>query len=341
MKRVVIIFLLSILSFNIAFTQNASYNYATSTGTIGTGYNWIDCSTGGTEITSFSQGNAKNGRQEINWPFAFSFYDDNYTTSDQLSIATNGFIRLDANASASWVGVNAYTLNSGGTGFGQIVALCLYNDNFEDAVSHLYYKTTGSSPNRILTVEYNNVEIERYADKYADVQVSFYETSNKVVIKFGDDNITQVGADMGIHSGVSGYFNKWQEVESGTNNTWIEYTRPVKTFNSIVYNQASTGDVIQNQNNAEIMRIDVKVNGGTGTLNLNSIEITADNDADADIASSGVKLYRTTTTTFSTVNMLGTAQSLSGGTATFSSLSYDLPDGTTYIWAVYDIASSA
>ena len=146
---------------------------------------------------------------------------------------------------------------------------------------------------------------------------------------------------MGIHSGVSGYFNKWQEVRSGTNNTWIEYTIPAKSYNSITYNQASTADVYPGQQNAEIIRLDVNVSGGTGSLYLNSIQINANNTSNSDIASSGVKLYRTSTTTFSTANPMGTAQSLSSGVATFSSLNYDLPGGTTYIWAVYDLSSNA
>ena len=334
------VFLLILLFSSISYAQTATFNYSITTGTVGTGYSWIDCS-GGTEITTFSSGDADDGRHEINWPFAFRFYDDSYTTSDQLSISTNGFIRLDGLASTNYTDASNYNLTSTATSLGQIVALCVYDDNFQDAGSHLYYLVSGTAPNRVLTVEYSSVEIDYNDNNYTSVEVSFYETSNKVVILFGSDNINKSGVDMGIHSGVSGYFDKWQEVQSGTNNRWIEYTIPAKSLNNISYNQASTADVYPGQEDAEILRLDVDVAGGTGTLNLNSIKVTANNSANADIASSGVKLYRTSTTTFSTANQLGTAQSLSSGTATFSSLNYDLPGGTTYIWAVYDIASSA
>jgi len=333
------VFLLALLLPNISYSQTASFNYSTTTGTLGTTYSWIDCS-GGSEITTFSSGNADDGRQEINWPFAFRFYDDNYTTSDHLSIGTNGFIRLDGNASTNASTASNYNLNSSGTGLGQIIALAVYDVGFLDATSHIYYQTTGTSPNRIFTIQYQNVEVDYNDNRYASIEVSFYETSNKVVILFGTDNVNRSSVDMGIHSGVSGYYNKWQEVRSGTNNTWIEYDF-VKAVGSITYNQASTADVFPGQIDAEVLRMDVDVTGNTGTLNLNSIQITANNSNNSDIASSGVKLYRTTTTTFSTTNQLGTAQSLSSGTATFSSLNYDLPSGTTYIWAVYDIALSA
>ncbi|RLD66823.1 MAG: hypothetical protein DRI84_03975 [Bacteroidetes bacterium] len=331
--------LISFFFIGNTFGQSATFNYNTSTGNVGTGYSWIDCS-GGTEITTFSSGDADDGRQEINWPFAFRFYDNNYTTSNQLSIGTSGFIRLNGLASTTWQDASNYDLTSTATSFGQIIALCVYDDNFEDGSSHLYYLTTGTSPNRVLTIEFDNVEIDYNDNRFANAQVSFYESSNKVVIKLGTDNINKGGVDIGLHSGVNTFFNKWQEVQSGTNNTWIEYTIPAKALNSITYNQASTADVYPGQIDAEILRMDVNVAGGTGTLILNSIQITANNDNNADIASSGVKLYRTTTTTFSTANLLGTAQSLSGGTATFSSLSYDLPGGINYIWAVYDIAAT-
>ncbi|MBU0764838.1 MAG: hypothetical protein KJ607_08390, partial [Bacteroidetes bacterium] len=114
-----------------------------------------------------------------------------------------------------------------------------------------------------------------------------------------------------------------------------------KALNTITYNQASTNDVIVGTTKNEILRLDVNVTGSTGTLYLNSIVVTSLNTTDADISNNGVKLYRTATTTFATDNQLGTSQSFSSGTATFSSLNYDLPGGTTYIWVTYDIASGA
>ena len=61
----------------------------------------------------------------------------------------------------------------------------------------------------------------------------FTKTSNKIVLKLETDNITKNGADMGIHSGVTGYFHKWQEVSGGTNNAWIEYSAPILVNASI------------------------------------------------------------------------------------------------------------
>jgi hypothetical protein len=132
----------------------------------------------------------------------------------------------------------------------------------------------------------------------------------------------------------------------GTYGEWEDYTVNVqssaaKSLNSITYNQASTDDVLQGANDKEILRLDFDVTGSTGTLNLNSIEVASNNTSDTDIATNGVKLYRTSSTTFATDNLLGSAQSFSSGTVTFSSLAYDLPSGTSYIWVVYDIDAGA
>ncbi len=194
----------------------ASWNYSTQTGTLGTTYNWIDCSSGTTIITG------DDAQGSFLWPFTFSFYDNLYTTANSLSVATNGFIRLDGNASTGYDAASSYTLSSASTELGQIIATSVYDCNV-GASSWVRYLVTGTSPNRILTIEYNNIEIDYNDGKYADVEVNFYETTNKVVISLGTDNITASGVDMGIQSGVSGYFNKWQEVASGTNNAWIEY----------------------------------------------------------------------------------------------------------------------
>jgi hypothetical protein len=201
------------------FGQAASSNYSTQSGALGTTYSWRDCSSGTTIITG------DDAQGSFSWPFTFSFYDNTYTTANSLSVATNGFIRLDGTANTDYNAASSYTLSSGSTELGQIIATSVYDSYVgRTGSSWVKYLVEGSAPNRVLTVEFDDIEIDYNAGRYADVQVSFYETSNKVVLKLGADNIAVAGADMGIHSGVSGYFDKWQEVASGTNNAWIEYT---------------------------------------------------------------------------------------------------------------------
>ncbi len=222
--KILIILITAVIPSQIMAQASASANYSVQTGSLGTGYSWIDCS-GGTSIVT-----GDDKKAAVSWPFNFSFYNNSYTTANSLSVATNGFIRLDGIAAANNYSASAsYNLTSTATEFGQIICMAMY-DCYVGRVgsSWVKYLVTGTAPYRVLTIEYNDLSIPYYAYVYANVQVSFYETSNKIVLKLGDDNITTSGVDMGIHSGVEGYYNKWQEVYSGTNNTWIEYSLPVK-----------------------------------------------------------------------------------------------------------------
>ncbi|MEA1987180.1 MAG: hypothetical protein U9N76_06805, partial [Candidatus Marinimicrobia bacterium] len=121
-------------------------------------------------------------------------------------------------------------------------------------------------------------------------------------------------------------------------------SRPVRTgkiLESITYNQSKYRYADQGATGIPVLRVDIEVTGTSGIFNLNSLEVTSNNTNDADIQTNGVKLFRTSGTTFSTASQLGTSQSFSSGVATFSSLNYALNTGTTYIWVCYDINSGA
>lgn len=204
------------LPLSLSFGASASWSYATATGTLGSTYSWIDCSTG-SSITS-----GDNVAANVAWPFKFNFYDDQYTTSNNLSVCTNGFIRLDGTANTTASAASGYQLQTS-TALGQIIALGVYDDKVGDNGGWVKSLVTGTAPNRIFTIEYHQLEINNTANRYADIQVSFYETSEKVVLKFGSENINQSGVDMGIHSGMAGFFNYWKDVD-GASAGWIEYT---------------------------------------------------------------------------------------------------------------------
>src|SRR5574344_891948 len=199
---------------------SASWNYTTATGALGTKYSWIDCS-GGSNIVS-----GDDAQAFIAWPFDFDFYDNSYTTSNVLSVCSNGYVRLDGTANTSFQSASSYSLTAAATSLGQIIAMGLYDSKVGDGGGWVRSTVTGTAPYRIFTIEYNNLEINWNANVFADIQVQFHETSGKVVLLFGSDNVYQSGADLGIHSGVSNYFHYWQEVASGTNNRWIEYSPP-------------------------------------------------------------------------------------------------------------------
>ncbi|MFA6923160.1 MAG: T9SS type A sorting domain-containing protein [Bacteroidales bacterium] len=78
---------------------------------------------------------------------------------------------------------------------------------------------------------------------------------------------------------------------------------------------------------------------GFSGATLTAATITSKNTNDADVTS--VKLYWTTTTTFATTNLIGSA-SFSGGNAVFSSISWAIGTSVTrYLWVAYDVSATA
>ena len=291
--RVKLFILLAITLAGNQLVKSQNFNYLTTTGNIGTTYSWIDCS-GGSNITS-----GRASAAAINWPFNFRFYNSTYTSSNTLSVCTNGFIRLDGTASTTAATATAFTLGSASTELGQIVALGVYENKVGDGGGWVRSATTGAAPNRIFTIEYNNLEIDFNDGFYADLQVSFYETSNKIVLKFGSDNVTRTLADIGLHSGTSGYFNDWQDVDNGTNNRWIEYTLPPVEVN------ATGGTTLNNYNTIKeaFDAINAGTHTGTLTVKVNG-SITETATAVLNASGSGSASY-------TSLNMYPTTASLS------------------------------
>jgi len=58
----------------------------------GPAFNWVDISTTGTAITTWTNGTADDGSVVVPLPFTFTYYGNNYT---QLKIVTNGWIGFD------------------------------------------------------------------------------------------------------------------------------------------------------------------------------------------------------------------------------------------------------
>lgn len=275
----------------VAKAQTASSNFILeSSGTINTGgvSDWIDAS-GGTEIIL-----GDDAESSFAWPFDFDFYDDSYTTANNISVVSNGFIRLDGTGNDDYTVSSAYNLSSSATSLGQIVALGINDCNFGDAGSHVYYTTTGSAPNRVLTIEFVDIEIDYNDNLYADLEVSFYETTNHVVIRFGADNVTRTSADIGIHSGVSGFFTDFGDVDSATNNTYAEYAPPVgvSIINDYAVNNTavSTPMLFTELQDTGVLNLDedniaqyrTNVNAASGVADLTALQTIID-DANIDV----------------------------------------------------------
>lgn len=118
---------------------------------------------------------------------------------------------------------------------------------------------------------------------------------------------------------------------------------PPTTLGTLTIEQNPTGvsNVGAGSSNNTVLRINMPVDSTTGTLTLNSLVATYTGTSTADIAASGVRLFRTTGPTFTSPVQVGSAVSLSGSTATFSGLGYNLRAGNNYFWVTADITGTA
>ena len=339
--------LLIILIFATNVLMAQSYNYSTNSGNLGTTYSWIDCSSGTEVIDSeWKQNNGlgdkkDDGYAELNWPFNFQFYDSYYFAGEKLYLCTNGFIRFDAVPDDDATNTYNNDIDGYSPNLGEILAFALEDAGLEDDNSTVHYLTTGSSPNRVFTIEIQNLEIRFNQEKYVDVEMSFYETSNIVVLKVGNYDVASANTTyLGIHSGNSTYKNQWGELQAIGQDKWREYTPPAKAYSGITITQASSANVYPSDNN-EVVRIQVDITGGGGAFNFTRLAVKEVNDDNADV--SNVKIFHTKTTTFSTDHQVATTQTAvnSYNNYVFKNFSYDMPGGTSYLWVAYSVATAA
>ncbi|MBI4618526.1 MAG: hypothetical protein HY720_33325, partial [Planctomycetes bacterium] len=116
---------------------------------------------------------------------------------------------------------------------------------------------------------------------------------------------------------------------------------PPRNLDSITITQASTDPVEKPSANNQILRVQFVVSNSLGTITLNSITIgNVGTEAGANV--SPVKVWFTTTSTFSTTEQLGANGTFSGGSVTITPLSAkQLPTGTSYLWVSLDVAAGA
>jgi hypothetical protein len=86
-----------------------------------------------------------------------------------------------------------------------------------------------------------------------------------------------------------------------------------------------------------VMRLDFTLLGNSDTARLERIRFNSLNTSDNDIVPGGVRLYSTTSQTFSTENPLGSPGNFTGGIVEFTGLNHILPPGNSYVWLAYDL----
>ncbi|MBC7553193.1 MAG: hypothetical protein H7257_04375 [Taibaiella sp.] len=171
----------------------AAYTYARTTGATFT-------SISGSGTTTSLGGNDDLIESSVGIGFTFYFAGTAYTT---VSISTNGWASL-ANYTADALLDN--TASIPGAGF-----LMLYWDDLTgtNAGNNVYYTTTGTSPNRVFTIEWSswNTLNQPGNARKSNFQIKLYETSNVVQFCYGlfGTNTTTSTASIGIANSASDY----------------------------------------------------------------------------------------------------------------------------------------
>lgn len=135
---------------------------------------------GGTNSTATGDDGIQNG---IPIGFNFALGGGTYT---HFCISTNGWIKL-GNASTT-IGASSWTNSLGNTATHRPLIAPLWDDGNRNAGA-ITYSTTGSAPNRVLTVDWNNVNTggggSTSATNLVSFQLRIYETTNIVEFVYG------------------------------------------------------------------------------------------------------------------------------------------------------------
>src|ERR1051326_2763316 len=202
LSYIVVFLFLIFLSSNFAFGQFSSYNFSASSGT----FSYV---TGYTPVTL-------TGNNDDGWangiPIGFTFnYDGiNYTTTN---VCTDGFISFTT-LSGSWPG----NTSSGSVSTGaNRPAICPLWDDL--TVTEIRYVTTGSAPNRVFTIEFNNCYWNFQASSpVITFQIKLYETTNSIDFVYNQEAGTYYngssGATIGLSAAASGTY--WSVPNSGS-----------------------------------------------------------------------------------------------------------------------------
>lgn len=187
----------------------ASYIFSQSNGS----YSAVS---GGTTIFSGSWDDNTSNSRSIG--FTFRYCGTNYTT---FNINANGWINFGSSTSVSYTPLSART-NAIAIMGGDLYRRSTSGSGVRSAV-------TGSSPNRVLTIEWFNVC--RYSSSSTgpmNFEIKLYETSNKIELVYGSFTPTS-SSSYTYHVGINGssssdYNNRttttnWSATTSGTSNT--------------------------------------------------------------------------------------------------------------------------
>jgi PKD repeat protein len=232
-------------------TNPSSVNYSGTVSNITT-YTRSTFTKGMVHLTDSITGpSGDDGSVDANIGLTFNYLGINYTS---VHICTNGWIAFNATGNASQ-NPNLFTAT-----VPNITLAPWWDDLKDDATSFVSYKTDGSAPSRIFTVEWHRIlTYSSTATSRITFQVKLFESTNVIEFHYGNYNggTTSSGetASIGIEDATGGT-NHYIEATTGSNSTPVtnlkaslnwptvnyRFTPPtaIETFNNLEINKTGT-----------------------------------------------------------------------------------------------------
>jgi hypothetical protein len=158
-----------------------------------------------------------NASMNVPLVFTFNYLGTNY---DSARICTNGWISLNKSGTTEPLNQNLFTATAPNTSLAP-----WWDDLKDDNISFVSYKTLGSTPNRVFTVEWHRI-LTYYTGTSARItfQVKLFETTNIIEFQYGNYNASTPNASESASIGIedaTGGSNHFIEATTGSTTTGV------------------------------------------------------------------------------------------------------------------------
>ena len=206
MKKLTYLLVLFTLFVTNTFSQVSTYVFSQSAGT----YSGIT----GTAIHTAAWDNAVSS---VTIPFTFTFNGTGYTA---CNVSTNGFITFGSTAPA----IANYSPINNGSAYSGVISACAF-DLWSNSTTggNIIYATSGSSPNRIFTIQYTNTYRYSYGGP-VNFQIKLTESTNVITIVYGtcsEASTTNTTVQIGLRGSSNTDYNSRT---LSANSAWLNNT---------------------------------------------------------------------------------------------------------------------
>lgn len=304
---------------------------------------------GGTTIVDDNTNDDLSSTRNIGFSFVYGC-----RTYTQFKASSNGWMSLGTSASSNMASNNLQT-----TGSGPIIAPLW--DDLRTGSDGVIYRTTGTAPNRILTVEWRAVRWNRSASgSVISFQAKLYETSN--VIEFiyyqNSNSVNNGSASIGINggtsnsdfysvSGINGSATAIYGTETNNHNQKPGYGRtyrwtPTYGYISAITTQPVISSISKCNNSQQVIAgVEVEVQECSNPFNtLTNLKINLLGTTNISDVSDIHIYYTGTTPVYTPIQEFGGGVTPASGTISVTG-SQLLATGKNYFWIAYDIVSTA